>query len=60
MQRLSVVVDHPLMKATDGTVTVAARLDAERQARLREHCRELLPEPPFVLTSSAWAARALV
>ena len=38
----------------------SAGLDRERQAHLRERCRELLPEPPFVLTSSAWAARAVV
>ena len=35
-------------------------LDAKRQARLREHCREMLPAPPFVLTARAWAARGLV
>ena len=38
----------------------AAGLDPERQAELRERCRELFPEPPFVLTASAWAARGLV
>jgi SAM-dependent methyltransferase len=32
-------------------------LDDERAARLRERCRESLPEPPFVLTAHAWAAR---
>jgi len=37
-----------------------ARLDPERQAELRERCRAQLPEPPFVLTASAWAARGLV
>jgi SAM-dependent methyltransferase len=37
----------------------AARLDAEGQSRLRELCRELLREAPFVLTSYAWAARGL-
>ncbi len=36
-----------------------ASLDATRQAELRERCRELCPEPPFVLTSRAWAARGL-
>lgn len=41
-----------------GAYTVA--LDRERQAELRERCRALLPEPPFVLTSRAWAARGLV
>ena len=32
-------------------------LGAERQAELREHCRNLLPSAPFVLTARAWAAR---
>lgn len=36
-----------------------ARLDAEQQAELREHCRRLLPIGPFALTASAWAARGL-
>ncbi|HET9241800.1 MAG TPA: methyltransferase domain-containing protein [Gaiella sp.] len=36
-----------------------ARLDAERQAALREQCRDLLPEPPFVASARAWAARGL-
>jgi SAM-dependent methyltransferase len=35
----------------------AAGLDAERRARLRERCRELLPPAPFVLSANAWAAR---
>ena len=35
----------------------AAALDAEQQARLRELCREKLPEAPFELTFRAWAAR---
>jgi hypothetical protein len=38
----------------------AAGLDPDRQAHLRERCRELLPTAPFVLTSRAWAARGLV
>jgi hypothetical protein len=37
-----------------------ARLDAGRQAELRERCRAQLPEPPFVVTASAWAARGRV
>jgi SAM-dependent methyltransferase len=35
-------------------------LDEEQQEELRERCRLLLPEPPFTLESSAWAARGLV
>ena len=38
----------------------AAGLGPERQAELRERCRAQFPEPPFVLTASAWAARGLV
>ncbi|HET7678257.1 MAG TPA: methyltransferase domain-containing protein [Candidatus Limnocylindrales bacterium] len=34
-----------------------AGLDPARQAELREQCRALLPEPPFVVTARAWAAR---
>jgi SAM-dependent methyltransferase len=37
-----------------------ASLDPDRQAELRERCREKLPDPPFVLTSRAWAARGIV
>jgi hypothetical protein len=33
------------------------RLGPERQARLRELCRETLPPAPFVLSSQAWTAR---
>ena len=34
-----------------------ARLGPEDRELLRESCRERLPEPPFVLTAVAWAAR---
>jgi ubiquinone/menaquinone biosynthesis C-methylase UbiE len=37
-----------------------ASLDAEGQAELREHCRALLPDAPFVLRARAWAARGRV
>ena len=37
--------------------TYVAGLDAERRDRLRDRCRELLPDPPFTLESIAWAAR---
>jgi ubiquinone/menaquinone biosynthesis C-methylase UbiE len=37
-----------------------ASLDAERQAQLRDRCRALLPDPPFVVTALAWAARGVV
>jgi len=38
----------------------AAGLNATRQARLRELCREMLPAAPFAVTALAWAARGLV
>ena len=37
-----------------------AGLSEEAPAELREHCRQTLPEAPFVLTARAWAARGLV
>jgi SAM-dependent methyltransferase len=35
----------------------ARTLDEEALSALRERCRDLLPEPPFTMTSVAWAAR---
>jgi SAM-dependent methyltransferase len=35
-------------------------LNDEQREAMRERCREQLPEPPFALESSAWAARGLV
>ena len=35
------------------------RLDDDRRAELREHCRAVLPDAPFVLAARAWAARGL-
>jgi ubiquinone/menaquinone biosynthesis C-methylase UbiE len=35
----------------------ARALDADALSALRERCRNLLPEPPFTVTSVAWAAR---
>ncbi len=34
-------------------------LGSDRQAALRDRCRALLPDEPFVLTSRAWAVRGL-
>jgi SAM-dependent methyltransferase len=39
---------------------LVARLDPDRQAQLRERCREMLPEAPFVVSAHAWAARGRV
>jgi SAM-dependent methyltransferase len=64
----SVSVEHPTFEDWWDPFTLgvgpagahAAGLDPERQAELRERCRDQFPEPPFVLTASAWAARGLV
>jgi len=63
---LSVTVEHPTFEEWWQPFTLgvgpagsyAARLDATAQTRLRERCRELLPDEPFALTARAWAARA--
>ena len=62
---LSVEVEHPSFEEWWEPFTLgvgpagsyAAGLDLERQDRLREACRGLLPAAPFVLTTRAWAAR---
>jgi ubiquinone/menaquinone biosynthesis C-methylase UbiE len=36
-----------------------ARLDSRARDRLRDRCREFLPEPPFTLVSVAWSARGI-
>ena len=64
---VSVSVEHPTFEEWWEPFTLGvgpagghvAGLDAERQTRLRERCRELLPAPPFVLTAYAWVARGL-
>jgi SAM-dependent methyltransferase len=65
---LTVHVEHPSFEDWWEPFTLgvgpagayAAGLDADRQAELRERCREVLPPPPFVLAASAWAARGVV
>jgi SAM-dependent methyltransferase len=64
---LSVDVEHssfedwwePFTLGVGPAGAYAAGLDADRQGRLRERCRELLPAAPFVLSARAWAARGL-
>jgi SAM-dependent methyltransferase len=64
---LAVSVEHPTFEEwwepfTLGVGPAGAHvtgLDPERRAELRERCRALLPEPPFLLTARAWAARGL-
>jgi len=65
---LSVSVEHPTFEDWWEPFTLGvgpagahvAGLEPERQAELRERCRAQFPEPPFVLTASAWSARGLV
>jgi SAM-dependent methyltransferase len=63
----SVDVEHPTFEEWWEPFTLGvgpagahvAGLDADGQARLRDRCRELLPDAPFVVTAEAWAARGL-
>jgi ubiquinone/menaquinone biosynthesis C-methylase UbiE len=65
---LSVTVEHPSFEDWWEPFTLgvgpagayAAGLDASRQARLRDLCRELLGTGLFALTVRVWAARGLV
>jgi SAM-dependent methyltransferase len=65
---LSVTIEHPSFEEWWEPFTLgvgpaggfAAGLDAERQADLRERCRERLPAAPYALTAQAWAARGRV
>jgi SAM-dependent methyltransferase len=64
---LSIDVEHPSFEEWWEPFTLgvgpagayAARLDSQRQARLRDRCSEMLPTPPFVVSARAWAARGL-
>ena len=64
---LSVTVEHssfeewwePFTLGVGPAGTFTAGLDESGRARLRQRCRELLPEAPFSLTAYAWAARGL-
>jgi SAM-dependent methyltransferase len=64
---LSVSVEHPsfdewwdpFMLGVGPAGGFVASLDAERQTRLRDLCREMVPPAPFAVTARAWAARGL-
>jgi len=64
---LSVRVEHPSFDEWWEPFTLGvgpagsyvAGLDAEGRAQLREHCRALLPVPPFELVAYAWTAHGL-
>jgi SAM-dependent methyltransferase len=65
---LSVSVEHPsfedwwepFMLGVGPAGAYAAGLDATRQGRLRELCREMLPAATFTVTALAWSARGVV
>ncbi len=65
---LSVAVEHasfeewwiPYAEGAGPAGSFVAGLDARQLAQLEEHCRTLLPDAPFVLTSRAWASRGAV
>jgi SAM-dependent methyltransferase len=48
---------EPFLLGVGPAGSFVAGLDPERQVRLRELCREMLPSPSFVVTARAWAAR---
>jgi SAM-dependent methyltransferase len=62
---LSVDVEHPSFEEWWEPYTfgvgppggLVARLDPDRQDQLRERCREILPDAPFVVSAHVWAAR---
>ena len=62
---LSVSVEHPSFEEWWERFTLGVGppgayvtgLETQRRAQLREHCRELLPDAPFLVTARAWAAR---
>lgn len=64
---LAVSVEHPSFEEWWEPFTLGvgpagahvAGLDADRQDLLREECRTLLPEAPFVVHARAWAARGV-
>jgi hypothetical protein len=61
---LTVEVEHATFEEWWGPYTLGvgpagaftAGLDPERQSQLRERCRELLPDAPFVIAARAWTA----
>ena len=65
---LSISLEHPSFEDWWEPFTLGvgpagryiAGLDANRQARLREHCRQTLPPAPFVVTAHAWAVRSVI
>jgi SAM-dependent methyltransferase len=64
---LSIDVEHPSFEDWWEPYTLGvgpagayvAGLPDEERAALRDHCRDVLPQAPFVITARAWAVRAL-
>jgi SAM-dependent methyltransferase len=50
---------EPFTQGVGPAGSYVAGLAPERQARLRERCRRLIPTAPFVIPARAWAARGL-
>jgi SAM-dependent methyltransferase len=50
---------EPFIGGVGPAGSYVASLGAERAAELREACRALLPDAPFVIPARAWAARGL-
>jgi SAM-dependent methyltransferase len=48
---------EPFMLGVGPAGAYVAGLDPDGRSTLRERCRELLPDPPFVASARAWAAR---
>jgi SAM-dependent methyltransferase len=51
---------EPFMLGVGPAGSFTASLDLNRQADLRDKCREMLPTAPFVVSAHAWAARGIV
>ncbi len=50
---------EPFLLGVGPAGAYVARLDARRQARLRDLCRAKQPKEPFMISAQAWAARGL-
>jgi hypothetical protein len=50
---------EPYTRGVGPAGSYVAGLDAERQSDLRERCRTMLPDRPFVINARAWAARGI-
>ena len=67
-QELSASIDYstfdewwdPFTLGVGPAGSYASRLDDAALARVRERSREVLPDPPFTLSTVAWAARGVV